>query len=61
MIPDNYSFSQVSSWIRCAKQYQLSRLHSAPQTPSVWLAAGSALHDAIENINRTYHEERKND
>lgn len=60
MIPDNYSFSQVNSWLYCPKQYQLTRLLSAPQTPSVWLAAGTALHDAIESINREHHERKKN-
>jgi hypothetical protein len=57
--PDNYSFSQVNSWLHCPKQYQLSRLLWAPQTPSVWLAAGTALHDAIETINRAHHERNK--
>ena len=61
MIPDNYSFSQVNSWLHCPKQYQLSRLLQAPQTPSVGLAAGTALHDAIETINRQHHEQRKSD
>lgn len=59
MKPDNYSFSQVNSWLHCPKQYQLSRLLNAPQTPSVWLAAGTALHEAIEQVNREHHERKK--
>ena len=59
MKPDNYSFSQVNSWLHCPKQYQLSRLLGAPQTPSVWLAAGTALHEAIEQVNREHHERKK--
>jgi len=55
----HYSYSQMNSWLHCPKQYELSRLVHAPQTPSVWLAAGNALHQAIEVINRQHHERKR--
>lgn len=42
------SWSQLSSWLKCGKQYELERIIKAPQTPGVWLAGGSAVHEWTE-------------
>lgn len=49
---DHFSHSQLTQYARCAKQYELSRMRFAPQSPSVWLAGGKALHETINWINR---------
>ena len=45
------SFSQMTSYMRCSKAYQLSRLQHAPQTPAVWSFAGRALHETLNDIH----------
>lgn len=53
---DHLSWSQMTSYTRCSKQYQLQRLLQAPTVPAVWLPAGSAVHEAIEIVNRRHFE-----
>lgn len=50
------SYSQLGTYVRCSKQYQLSRIKQAPTTPAVWLPAGSAVHEAIELVNKRHYE-----
>lgn len=50
------SFSQFGTYVRCSKQYELSRIKQAPTTPAVWLPAGSAVHEALELVNRRFYE-----
>lgn len=50
--PEHLSNSQLGSFLNCGKSYQLSRIQDAPQTPSVWLPAGVALHECIYEVNR---------
>lgn len=51
------SFSQLTAYTRCGKQYQLQRIMEAPEEPSVWLPAGKAIHSTIEQINLHRHRE----
>jgi hypothetical protein len=44
------SFSQFTSWLRCGKAYQLSRVLQAPEDPSWWLVGGKAFHAAAETF-----------
>lgn len=46
------SHSQLTSWLRCGKAYELSRLKHAPRVPAVWTASGVALHEVIDLINK---------
>lgn len=48
----HWSFSQVDSWLSCGKKYELSRLRNAPQSPTVWAPAGTALHDVADRLVR---------
>ena len=48
------SNSQLSTWVGCAKKYELTRLRGAQEDPSVWLVGGSAVHDALETVNRNW-------
>lgn len=50
------SYSQYTSYVRCAKAFYLERVAAAPQTPSVYLVGGSAVHKAIEQINLLHVE-----
>lgn len=52
--PEHFSHSQISAWLRCAKAYQLSRLVGVPERPAVYLVAGNAMHDVIEQINQEF-------
>lgn len=58
-LTEHLSWSQINSFLSCGKAYQFSRLLQYPEQPSVWLAAGSAIHTAIEQINRTHWEEQQ--
>lgn len=46
------SHSQMTQWLRCGKAYELNRIKQAPRVPAVWTAAGVALHEVIDQINR---------
>lgn len=48
----HWSHSQVDAWLSCGKKYELSRLRGAPQSPTVWSPAGTALHEVADLINR---------
>lgn len=52
--PAHMSNSQLSSWLRCGKSYQLSRILGAPSKPATWLVAGTALHEAIYQVNLSH-------
>ena len=47
------SHSQLNSWMRCGKAYELNRIMKAPRTPAVWTASGVALHELLDLINRS--------
>ena len=51
---EHLSHSQLTSWLRCGKAYELNRIMKAPRQPAVWTAAGVALHETLDNINRSY-------
>lgn len=53
----HYSYSQLNSYSRCGKAYWLERIAHAPQRPAVYFTAGSALHKAIEELNKDYVKE----
>ena len=55
-IPDHLSWSQISNWLYCGKQYELTRLRRLQEQPSVWLAAGVAVHRVLEKINLAHWE-----
>lgn len=48
------SFSQLDTFTRCAKKFQLQRIQQAPEKGAVWLPAGSSVHEAIELVNRRF-------
>lgn len=54
------SNSQFGDYTRCQKSYFLKRLAHVPQVPAVWLVGGSAVHAAIETINRHVHQDGAN-
>ena len=56
MKKDHLSYSQLTTYTRCAKAYELQRIQKAPEVPAVYLVAGKAVHTAIERINREYAE-----
>ena len=58
-MPEHFSHSQITSWLRCGKSYQLSRLIGAPEKPAVYLVTGNAMHTVIEDINRRFFSEQQ--
>ena len=52
---DHLSWSQLSTWLYCGKQYELARIRGLKETPSVWLAAGVAVHKVCEQIALDYY------
>lgn len=50
--PAHRSYSQLSTFSRCQRQYFLSKIAQVPEHPAVYLVAGSAIHSMIEHINR---------
>lgn len=52
--PDQFSHSQISSWMRCGKQYYLERIVGYRHAPAVYLATGNAMHEVIEELNRKH-------
>lgn len=57
-MPEYISYSAFSSWLQCGKAYELGRLVGVKETPSWWLAGGSAVHAATERYDRALWEER---
>lgn len=56
-IPQHRSFSQLKTFLRCARQYYLSKVARVPETPAMYLVGGSAVHTQIEAINRVVWSE----
>ena len=50
--PLHVSYSQISSWVRCGKAYELERVLKVPSFPSWAQVAGSAVHEATERMDR---------
>lgn len=50
--PKHFSHSARETLERCAKSYFLKYLTPAPRTPALWLAGGSAVHEATEAYDR---------
>lgn len=57
--PNKFSHSQISSWMRCGKQYYLERIAGYRHAPAVYLATGNAMHEVIEDLNRKYFERQE--
>lgn len=49
--PAHRSYSQLSQFMRCQRQYYLAKIAQVPEHPAVYLAAGSAVHSMIEHVN----------
>lgn len=50
--PEHISHSARETLLRCAKSYFLKYFTPAPRTQSLWLAGGSAVHEATEKYDR---------
>lgn len=50
--PAHVSYSQLSSWLRCGKAYELERIIGVPSVLTWAQVAGSAVHEATERIDR---------
>jgi hypothetical protein len=53
--PAHRSFSQMSTFFKCAHQYYLSKIAQAPEQPAVYLVAGSAVHEMLEEVNHAIY------
>lgn len=50
--PEHLSHSSRETLLRCARSWFLKYLAKAPQTPALWLAGGSAVHEVTEMYDR---------
>lgn len=50
---ERLSYSQLASYAKCSKAWELARYRKVPRRPGVWLAAGTAVHRVIEKYLRT--------
>lgn len=55
--PPHRSYSQLSTFQQCPHKYYLSKVLQLPERPAVFLAAGSALHEVIEQVNYHFYRE----
>ena len=53
--PAHRSYSQMTTFYKCAHQYYLSKVAGAPEQPAVYLVAGSAVHEALEALNHALY------
>jgi putative RecB family exonuclease len=53
------SFSQVATFQSCAWKFYLQKIAQVPERPAIYTAAGSAIHEVIEKINRNFYEEKQ--
>lgn len=53
--PPHMSWSQLSSWLWCGKQAELTRLRGADERPAVFTAAGVALHEVAQSIALSHY------
>lgn len=60
-LPGHISHSSREALERCAKQYFLTRVAKAPQTPALWLAGGSAVHETTEMYDLLSHADLAED
>jgi putative RecB family exonuclease len=51
-LPPHRSYSQLKTFLACARQYYLAKVARVPEIPAVYLVGGSAVHSQIEAINR---------
>lgn len=50
-LPKHLSHSSRETFLRCARSWFLKYLAQAPQTPALWLAGGSAVHEVTETYD----------
>lgn len=50
--PAHVSYSQLSSWVRCGKAYELERVLKVPSAPTWAQVAGNAVHTGTEEMDK---------
>lgn len=51
MIPSHLSYSSLTTWDRCPKSYELSRIRNAQPVPAWYFLAGTAVHKALDEYD----------
>jgi hypothetical protein len=46
------SYSQLSQYTQCPRQFELSRMVKVPRKPGWWFPGGTAVHGTIERFLR---------
>jgi hypothetical protein len=49
---DSRSYSQLSTYLGCPRDYQLSKVIKIKRRPGAWFPAGTAVHATIERYLR---------
>jgi hypothetical protein len=53
------SYSQLSQWGDCPRQFQLSRIARVPRKPAWYFPGGTAVHSTVERYLREKAKEGK--
>lgn len=53
MIPSHLSYSSLTTWDRCPKSYELSRIRNAQAVPAWYFLGGTAVHKALDDYDTT--------
>jgi putative RecB family exonuclease len=53
------SYSQLSQYNQCPRQFELSRIARVPRKPGWWFPGGTAVHATIERYLREAVKEQK--
>jgi ATP-dependent helicase/DNAse subunit B len=59
-VPMHRSYSQMTTFFRCAHQYYLSKVVQVPEKPAVYLVAGNAVHELLEVVNHDLYQSEVN-
>lgn len=49
------SYSAMGDYVDCGEKYRLARIERVPQSPAVWFAGGTAVHEAVEVYEHSLH------
>lgn len=47
-VPPHFSYSSLSSYLKCGQQYYLEKIAKVPEIPSWWFVGGTAVHTLTE-------------
>lgn len=59
LVPPHFSYSSLSTYLKCGEQYRLQKIEHVPEIPSWWFVGGRAFHTVTEIIDLEPEKFRK--